>query len=256
MLLVGGDKWVYTLAPTPTPPFDNAPTDALDFAEFLSVALRPLGTTRHLKVLVDIVDNIGAAPDMTDIWQKLCQITEMYTGKINSDEAIDAAWQALPDQVRPGGRVHRGTRFQMVLQHTGHAQGRVLNMFIFSQAVSNKDCEKIATGTMMTVVFRPGPWAVKKAFHHMMSRLQGAHIHCVTLQERTSESSTGQAWAPSTEELNHGIACINQHCPTECDENDQLLWILDQRINGELKGWSMTIIQKAADNRGKGELLH
>ena len=133
----------------------------------------------------------------------------------------------------------------------------ILKIFLFQDKIEAKDAVSLCTGTPYAMVFRPGPWALKKAFFSLVERLPGYHVTWVSLSivENPSRRSQSSKWAPADEEIFAGVQFINEEAP-ECDsQNQQTYWILcsiKEDSNTPISGWPAAKVRMMAQNKSKG----
>ena len=104
----------------------------------------------------------------------------------------------------------------------------VLKILHFADKFAVSSGLELCTGKAYTPVFRPGPWALRKAVQHLLQRLPGYRLlwnHVLQKQQSIQRSSSSQ-WTPDFESLKAGIDYINAHAPEEDAQNEQTFWIL------------------------------
>lgn len=96
----------------------------------------------------------------------------------------------------------------------------VLKVIHFNKLVSAQIASSLCRGEGFAPVFRPGPWAVKKAFPWLLKRISGYRGRWNTPEERLAESlrmsQSQTTWSTDNESFSEGIRFINEHAP-ECD---------------------------------------
>ena len=207
---------------------------------FVAASCRDLRGIRYVNVLVDLSPSVPAFP--------LDQLDEQV-----SNNEVDM----LPSGLKPKDRLPAGCRFCFVARQKEEGFMETLKIFLFQDKMEAKDAVSLCTGTPYAMVFRPGPWALKKAFFSLVERLPGYHVTWVSLSivDKPSRRSQSSQWAPADEEILAGIQFINEQAP-ECDsQNQQTYWILcsiKEDANTPISGWPEPTVRMMAQNKSKG----
>ena len=164
---------------------------------------------------------------------------------------------ALPESIRPPRDLPDGCRLGLLAGNMDGGTLQILKILNFRERIHAKDAGNYCAGTPYALVFRPGPWQVKKALLPLIERLPGFHVSLFALDKVTDKfvaprRSHSSQWAPADEELLAGIQYINENVP-ECEsQNQQLYWVLcniKEDCGSPIRGWPEAKVRVMAQNR-------
>ena len=200
-----------------TPQCDHRPCDQpLSLKGFLDGACRCLadGNIKSVTVLLDAH----------------ISMVECGRASVIGDSVARGALADLPDQVKFRGELPPTAKVEIIISNLGDGLLDVLKIAYFEKPVSAQIASGLCRGRGFVPVFRPGPWAVKKAFPWLFNRIPGYHVRWHALEEKSDvslrRSQSQTTWSTDNENLSEGIGFINAHTP-ECDaRNEQTFWAL------------------------------
>ena len=182
----------------------------LSIHEFLDGACRPLKG-----------GNIKSA---TMLFDAHISMVECGRASVIGDAVARQDPANLPAQLGFRGALPSGAKVEIIISNLGDGLLDVLKVVHFEKPVSAQIASRLCKGDGFVPVFRPGLWAVKKAFPWLLNRICGYHVRWNTLEEKSSESlrrSQSQAtWSTDNDNLSEGISYINEHAP-ECDARNE-----------------------------------
>ena len=167
--------------------------------------------------------------------------------------------ESLPAGIRSPKALPDGCRLGLIVRNMEDGTLQVLKMLHFQDKIAPKDAVQYCGGTPYALVFRPGPWAVKKAVLSLIGRLPGFNLSWFSLDKVAVEKPIRRAqssqWAPPEDELLTCIQYINENVP-ECDsQNQQYYWVLyniKDDSGSPISGWPEAKVRIMAQNKAKG----
>ena len=244
----GGNKWSLTMSDSLKCGMKdvNSMEEPISLPAFISAACRSLHGLKRVNLFLDVqlsVPDFGSIP----------QLGECLAQNVPEN---------LPDSIRLSLPLPAGCRMSLVVRDMGDSTLQILKVISCQSAMSATNAAKFCRGDAYAMVFRPGPWALKKAVFSLIDRLPGYHATWFSLslitqnmsgaRPRRSQSSQ---WAPPDDELLAGIEYINQNAP-ECDsQNQQYYWILcniKEDADSPISGWPEAKVRIMAQNKAKG----
>ena len=232
----GGNEWSFSMRALPLPRDVAVQADSITFQQFAQGALRDAHQVKTISILVDYVTDLPGDID-----------TSKLAEQIGEGQCAE-----LPMGIRPAKSLPKDTKLSLVVNKTSN-KASVVKSFFFQKPLQKKDAIALAVGKAYVPVFRPGPWAWKKAYQSLVDRLPGQHVDWAWLRQKDqADGNGGSKWKPSADELRPGIAYINKNCPPGNSENEQLLWILTHikaDDGNPIAGWPEKTVAKAAANK-------
>ena len=218
--------------------------DSLSLRDFLDGACRPLGQLKStVAVLFDAhfsIPEFGRASTVGDL---------VRCGRLDD----------MPDSIRFKSPLPLTAKVDLIICNLGDGLVDVLKVVYFEKPVQKQVAQAVALGSAHAPLFRPGPWAVKKALQLLLDRLAGYHVRQHVLEDKAPaslrRSSSALAWTPDNDELSAGIRFINEHAP-ECDaRNEQTFWVLTSiksDADTPIAGWPEAKVRAMAQNKSRG----
>ena len=221
----------------------NSMAEPISLPTFISATCRSLDSLRRVNLFFDVqlsVPDLGSIPQLGEC-------------------LVQNASENLPDSIRLSLPLPAGCRLGLVVRDMGDNTLQILKVISCQSAMSAKDAAKFCRGDAYAMVFRPGPWALKKAVFSLIDRLPGYHATWFSLTQNMSAPHPRRAqssqWAPPDDELLAAIEYINQNAP-ECDsQNQQYYWILcniKEDAGSPISGWPEAKVRIMAQNKAKG----
>ena len=222
--------------------YSNECSEHISIQDFLAAACRPLDGLKSIAILFDVhygIPECGHAFALGDI---------VAQAKLNE----------LPPQLRFRRDVPSDASVDLIVCNLGDGCLGVMKVVYFKQPVSRQAAQDLCGGKGFAPLFRPGPWAVKKAVQWLLNQVNGFHVRWHVLEppkEPLKRSQTKDTWNPDNDDLEEGIEFINKNAP-ECDSrNQQTLWIM-KSIKGDsgtaIAGWPEAKVRFMAQNKSRG----
>lgn len=110
---------------------------------------------------------------------------------------------------------------------------------------------------IMVPAWRPGPWAVKKAFQSLLDKVLGYHVTWSTVAPKPviqRSKSNASTWDATDDEIDQGRKYIIDHCPVDEAESDLTTWIwkkIEPDSGSPIAGWPEMKARKIAENKKK-----
>ena len=167
--------------------------------------------------------------------------------------------ESLPPSIRSPKALPAGCRLGLVVRNMEDGTLQVVKVLHFQDKILSTNAVQYCGGTPYAFIFRPGPWALKKAVLSLIGRLPGFHVSWFSLDRAAVDKPIRRAqssqWAPADVELLAGIQYINENAP-ECDsQNQQYYWILcniKEDSDSPISGWPEAKVRIMAQNKSKG----
>ena len=167
--------------------------------------------------------------------------------------------ESLPASIRSPNALPDGCRLGLVVRNMEDGTLQFLKMLHFKDKIAPNAVQYYCGGTPYALVFRPRPWALKKAVLSLVGRLPGFHVSRFSLDKVAVEKPIRRAqssqWAPPEDELLTAIQYINENAP-ECDsQNQEYYWVLcDSKYDSSspISGWPEAKVRIMAQNKAKG----
>ncbi|CAE7409111.1 unnamed protein product, partial [Symbiodinium necroappetens] len=144
------------------------------------------------------------------------------------------------------------SKVETIISNSGDGLIDVIKVIHFNKPVSAQIASSLCRGEGFAPVFRPGPWAVKKAFPWLLKRISGYRVRWNTPEERRTEllrmSQSQTTWSTDNENFSEGIRFINEHAPEYDACNEQTYWVLTCTKPDSatpIAGWPETKVQEA-----------
>ena len=227
------------------PQCDNRePAEPLTLKEFLDGACRPCvgaGGPKSIMVLFD------------------SHISMVECGRASTigDAVARGLLDDLPEPLRFRDALPAAAKVEIIVSNLGDGLVDVVKIVHFDKAISAPTAAALCRGQGFAPVFRPGPWAVKKAVQWLLNRLPGYHVRWSSLEPKpeTVRKSQSQTWSTDDDNLAEGIRFINKNAP-ECDaQNEQTYWVLTcikPDSGTPVAGWPEVKVRAMAQNKSRG----
>ena len=163
----------------------------------------------------------------------------------------------LPEPLRFRDALPAAAKVEIIVSNLGDGLVDVVKIVHFDKAISAPTAAALCRGQGFAPVFRPGPWAVKKAVQWLLNRLPGYHVRWSSLEPKpeTVRKSQSQTWSTDDDNLAEGIRFINKNAP-ECDaQNEQTYWVLTcikPDSGTPVAGWPEVKVRAMAQNKSRG----
>ena len=231
--LYGSEEWNYSLRQAPDTRMVTDQEAPLGIEDLPTRALPPKTVSSMFDVTVGIP---GDALDEEDVGRAV----------------REGAWGRLPEEVRPRAPLPQRALVQWVIQRTPENTVNVLKHFIFDAKVKTADERALVTGLARAPLWRNNPWGVKKGYQALLDSMPGYHIMYASVERKKPKEDGGSGWNPTPEEVKDAIRFINERCPTDNSQLQQLEWIISNVKNpSPIQGWPIWVVQKAADAKAK-----
>jgi len=166
--------------------------------------------------------------------------------------------ESLPASIRSPNALPDGCRLGLVVRNMEDGTLQFLKMLHFKDKIAPNAVQYYCGGTPYAFVFRPRPWALKKAVLSLVGRLPGFHVSRFSLDKVAVEKPIRRAqssqWAPPEDEQLTAIQYINENAP-ECDsQNQEYYWVLcDSKYDSSspISGWPEAKVRIMAQNKAK-----
>ena len=243
----GGSDWVYTW-PLESPDVRRKTEGDIDnpisILTFQSAALRPPGNVRTVWAATQVLHNVPEFGNLTAVGEAIKQ----------------KRYGELPDVLRPadGVAMPDGANLGVVICNKNDGTMDIVKTLLFEKPVHITVAKKVLPGEMMVPVYRPGPWAVKKAYHALLDRVPGYHVSWASVTPRSQglqrSRSASSVWTATDDEIDAGTDFIIQFCPVDEAESAMTTWIW-KKIRSEsgtpIAGWPEIKARKIAENKKK-----
>ena len=241
-----GSEWVYDVGAVPQCGDIAAEEidDPISLSDFVRGALR---SPHGVKSATTIISYHSSLPELGSLHR--------IGDAIRQGRVAD-----IPAEIRPRGDLPDGAKLGVVVCSHDGGSCEAITVMYFNERVDIKTAVGYCTGQALVPVFRPGPWAVKKALHSLIARLPGYHADWPTLTQKHrtdgSMSSAGATWNPPNDLLRKGIDWINANAPHDDADNEQTFWIM-ANIKAEsgtaIAGWPEAKVRSMAQNKSRGK---
>ncbi|CAK9039803.1 unnamed protein product [Durusdinium trenchii] len=135
--------------------------------------------------------------------------------------------QRLPQSIRPPCQLPPGCRLGLVVRNMEDGTFQALKILHFENSLPAKEVGKFCRGTPYAIVFRQGPWALKKAVVSLIERLPGLHVAWFSLTANSKSMALRRTqssqWAPADEELLAGIQYINDNALSAIPKTNSII---------------------------------
>ena len=242
MRLVGGKEWNFESLTVPQMGLLSATeiTNPISLEDFLAAACRRCDHVKTTTLLFDIHMRVPEFGGFARIGEQIQQ------GHLEHVPYPLQLHEPLPPNAKMG----------IIINNLEDGAMNIIKMFHFPEKVGINHARKLCTGTLYVPVFRPGPWALRKAIQHMIQRIPGYRVLWNNVSEKVSVHRASSAqWAPEDDALRAGIDFINQHAPEGDALNEQTFWILSNVREGSgspIAGWPESKVRNMCINKSRG----
>lgn len=242
METVGGADWVWSrlLVPKVEKKHAGDIQTPVSLEDFCTSALRPTVGVRSAWACCELIKDV---PEQS----------EAVLGRILAEGASGVLPPCL--NLAAGKSLPHGANQGMVCRNNADGTMTVLRVILFASPVLTAHAASLVPGEALVPVSRPGPWAVKKAFQWLLSRVAGFHISWASVtQKDTAVSRKGSAEDIPDDEIDEGVDFIMQKCPTDESEGEMSKWIwkcMKQSSGSKIAGWPEQRIRRIAENKRK-----
>ena len=137
-----------------------------------------------------------------------------------------------------------------------HSDGTmdIIKTIVFVKPVQMTTTRAMFSGDIMVPAWRPGPWAVKKAFQSLLDKVLGYHVTWSTVTPKPviqRSKSNANTWDATDDEIDQGRKYIIDHCPVDEAESDLTTWIwkkIKPDSGSPIAGWPEMKARKIAAN--------
>jgi len=247
MAEVGGTNWVYTY-PLATADMDNKTeenvTDPISVDAFVQAALRKPGRVRTAWSIAKVYRNIPEFGNVSAMAQAL----------------KDKRYGDLPESLRlpnNGAALPAGATLGAVVCNHNDGTMDVIQTIIFREPFELKDAHTLISGDYFIPIWRPGPWAVKKAFHSLLEKVLGLHVSWASVKPKLANQprrSQSHEFNATDDEIDEGKKFILTYCPMDEAESDLTTWIwknVKTDSGTPIAGWPEFKARKIAENKKK-----
>ena len=165
MAEVGGGEWIYT-HPLQTPKIETTTeqsvAEPISAQTFTEAVLRPAAGVRTAWAVAQVLRNV---PEFGNIEGIGIAIKEKRYGD-------------LPDPIRipQGVTMPPDATFGVVIDNHSDGTMDIIKTIVFVKPVQMRTARALFSGDIMVPAWRPGPWAVKKAFQSLLDKVLGYHV--------------------------------------------------------------------------------
>ena len=237
---VGGKEWRFSILPMPM----SGKKKAEDIENPIHIDDFVRGCTRsHIGVktawaVIEVKRNL---PEMT-CFQDI-------------DEAIrEGNLSQLPPCLRLA-ELPAEAKLNLVLQNGTDGAATAISVIIFGEPKPLKDVKDLVAGDVLIPVYRPGPWAVKKAFFYLFGKIPGFHVSWASVErEQKLKRVCSADWDPEDDEIDAAVKFVHKFCPVDEADSQMTTWIwknIKPSSTSCLAGWPEQKVRRLADNKKK-----